>query len=211
MMPTFAPESFPHCVFQGVRLHALALSLVCAMTACDRPAEPGEQPHGATAAVLAGSAGVASADTEASAEPPGEPAEASTEAAPTGEGVPPVDLQSLLRRAGFVPGEEIAVDEFVPVPPGATASAATFGRDAQQARIVAVNYPNPQYARPHVTDVLERRALLPMGGDAVLARGSQVIQLRLLDREQADELAEELRVLLQWPELVDPELLPPSR
>lgn len=212
MTPSPATMSSPACRFQGVRLLAFSLSLVMVTSACDRPANSSESPStGSGSAMASGGSGVPAegdAPNEASAaEAPVVP----SSTADVAEEAAPIELESLLRRAGFEPGDEIEVYEFVPVPPGATASAATFGRGTLEARIVAVNYPNPQYARPHVTDVLERRALLPTGGDAVLARGSQVIQLRLLEREAADALADELRVLLQWPELVDPALLPPAR
>jgi hypothetical protein len=195
---------------QGVRvLVAFAIAVFFA-AACDRPdpTTPGSAEASASAATAVGSgepepvqAGDGSATQTAEQPSPGTAL----------SDVPRVDLESLLLRAGYAAGDEIAVDEFVPVPPGAVANAATFGRDGLDARILVVSYPNPQYARPHVTDVLERRALLPTGGDAVLARGTEVIQLRMLDRAAADQLAEELRVLLQWPELVESRLLPPEQ
>jgi hypothetical protein len=116
-------------------------------------------------------------------------------------------LDSLMRRAGFGGAGQVRPDEFVPVPPGATAEAGSFDNAERSVRAVLVRYPNPRYARPHVTDVLERRRLLPQSGDAVLSRGAVVIQLQAATRESADALAAELQRLLEWPESTDIQLI----
>lgn len=112
-----------------------------------------------------------------------------------------------MRRAGFAGAGEARADEFVPVPPGATAEAGSFDNAERSVRAVLVRYPNPRYARPHVTDVLERRRLLPQSGDAVLSRGAVVIQLQAATREIADGLAVELQRLLEWPAVSDVQLV----
>jgi hypothetical protein len=112
-------------------------------------------------------------------------------------------LESLMRRAGFGGAGQVRADEFVPVPPGATAEAGTFDNAERSVRAVLVRYPNARYARPHVTDVLERRRLLPQSGDAVLSQGAVVIQLQAATRVVADTLANELQRLLDWPALTD--------
>ena len=192
---------------QGVRL--IQLGCFClGIAACQSPQAdtPGD---GSEALQATAPSDDGSAPTAGQEPVPSAPDSPSAAGAAEQQSQTPVDLEALLTRAGFVAQGELRVDEFVPVPPGATATAATFGRADSTARAVLVQYPNPRYARPHVTDVLERRALMPDSGDAVLARGSTVIQLRMGNRAQADALAEELRVLLQWETQLEPSLLPP--
>jgi hypothetical protein len=142
------------------------------------------------------------------------PVQAPAEAPAAGSGTTPGDgssaaaidvpsLESLMRRAGFGGAGQARPDEFVPVPPGATAEAGTFDNAERSVRAVLVRYPNARYARPHVTDVLERRRLLPQSGDAVLSQGPVVIQLQAATRDVADTLANELQRLLEWPALTD--------
>jgi hypothetical protein len=118
------------------------------------------------------------------------------------------ELQALMRRAGFTPAGEADVAEFVPVPPGATAEAGSFVAGERTVRVVVVAYPNPRYARPHVTDVLERRRLVPSAGDAVLSRGPVVVQVHGATRADADETAAALQRLLEWPEPTDVTVTP---
>lgn len=192
---------------QGVRLF-LHVWIVLAMAACRTSPAATTEPGSGAGSIT--DPEVAQTEATGVEQPASEPADANGDPAVVNDPdpEPAVDLAVLLTRAGFVAQGELQVDEFVPVPPGATATAATFGRGDWTARAVLVRYPNPQYARPHVTDVLERRALVPDSGDAVLARANTVLQLRLGSRTQADALVEELRVLLQWEHAVDPALLP---
>jgi hypothetical protein len=123
------------------------------------------------------------------------PAPASPASAPVA--VPPA-LPELMARLGYHDATEVALAEFVPVPPGATGEAGAFGRGESTVRVALVRYANERFAGPHVRDLEERRLVLPTSGEAVLNAGRFVVHIEALDRATADAVAAELRAALRW-------------
>jgi len=115
-----------------------------------------------------------------------------------GEREPPPPLEEWMRAVGYTDRSEIALDQFVHTPPGATGEAGTFGRGDQTVRVASIAYPNERYARPHVTDIEERMRLLPESGDAVAAHGRFVIQVSASSRERADEVRDAMVQHAGW-------------
>lgn len=189
----------------------LTLSLWFGVSACQPgggdPPPASASGSGAAEETAPGSGSSASEQTAAAAAAPAPGSGAVPTDGSSAAAVDVPSLESLMRRAGFAGAGEARADEFVPVPPGATAEAGSFDNAERSVRAVLVRYPNPRYARPHVTDVLERRRLLPQSGDAVLSRGPVVIQVQAATREIADGLAVELQRLLEWPAVTDVQLV----
>ena len=102
-----------------------------------------------------------------------------------------------MRDLGYDDPSEAQLADFVPVPPGATAKRASSAA-ATRRSVALFRYPNPRFAGPHVRDLEERRALLPDGGEAFVARGPYVIHVEAIDRARADEAAAEIRARLRW-------------
>ena len=165
------------------------LIVVVAMaSACSRPSEPTAEPSAAADAPRA-------VAEEGSAEEAEEPeAEGSADA----DTPAPPPLERLMRDLGYDDPSEAQLADFVPVPPGATGEAGVFGRGDETLRVALFRYPNPRFAGPHVRDLEERRALLPDGGEAFVARGPYVIHVEAIDRARADEAAAEIRARLRW-------------
>jgi hypothetical protein len=108
------------------------------------------------------------------------------------------DLVGLMRRAGFAEAGRADLAAFVPVPPGATGVAGTFSSPDGEVRVAVVAYPNEQYARPHQTDIEERRRVVADTAEAVARRGAVVLHVRAGDRAAADELAARLAREMGW-------------
>lgn len=166
-------------------------------TACapggDPPAEAGSGTGERAEAPAEGSAAASEAESESAQ------AAAEGSAADGAPRVPaPPPLERLMRDLGYDDPSEAQLAEFVPVPPGATGEAGVFGRGEQTVRVALLRYPNARFAGPHIRDLEERRALLPGGGEAVLARDRFVVHVEALDRAGADALVERLRERLGW-------------
>jgi hypothetical protein len=113
---------------------------------------------------------------------------------------PPPGLVEMMRRAGYTDASQADLAEFVHLPPGADGEAGSFGDGQGEARVAFVRYANERYARPHVTDVLERRRILPGLGEAVASDGRYVIHVRAVDRVTADAIAARIADSLGWDE-----------
>lgn len=176
-----------------------SLLVAIAVSAC-----PSSEPSvgSPSAATGSGSGSTAPATAEV-------PAEGSAAAAPAvlanpegrDDGTPlavPPPLPELMARLGYHDATEVALAEFVPVPPGATGEAGAFGRGESTVRVALVRYANARFAGPHVRDLEERRMVLPQSGEAVLHAGRFVVHIEALDRAAADELASQLRAALRW-------------
>jgi hypothetical protein len=173
-----------------------SLLVAIAVSACPSSEPPVGSPSAAT-----GSAAPATAEV---------PAEGSAAAAPAvlanpegrDDGTPlavPPPLPELMARLGYHDATEVALAEFVPVPPGATGEAGAFGRGESTVRVALVRYANARFAGPHVRDLEERRMVLPQSGEAVLHAGRFVVHIEALDRATADGVASQLRTALRWP------------
>jgi hypothetical protein len=195
-----------------MRIPPLRLLLPILLLAGCRPAAPAEpSPPGSEPAVEASTDGAGSGTAPPRADAADAVVAGAADASPAAaaDDVPP--LESLMRRAGYARQEELAMDAFVPVPPGARAEAGTFGAPGgETARVLLVVYANRHFARPHVTDVLERRRLLPSQGDAVLSLDAVVVQIATGDRAAADALADRLQQLLGWDQATDVVVPPPA-
>lgn len=142
----------------------------------------------------------AAAEAEVAQEPSA--ADALADEASEGSGAPvlvPPPLPDVMQRLGYTDPTEVALAEFVPVPPGATGEAGAFGRGERTVRVALVRYANERFAGPHVRDLAERRALLPDSGEAYLHAGRFVVHIEAVDRATADALAAELADALRWP------------
>lgn len=113
------------------------------------------------------------------------------------ESAPP-ELLVVMRAIGYADAQPSDLAEFVPVPPGATGEAGNFGDGEREVSVALLRYPNPRYARPHVTDVQERRLVLPATGEAVISDGRFVIHIMATNRETADAVASALASELDW-------------
>lgn len=177
-------------------MRRLLLSL-CSLCLLACPSSGGERAASPTA--LEGSA---SAVEEVVAEVPA--AQAAPAEAPVGDDeasvlVPP-PLPELMLRLGYSDPTEVALAEFVPVPPGATGEAGAFGRGEETVRVALIRYANERFAGPHVRDLAERRAILPDRGEAYLHAGRFVLQVEAVDRATADALVARLAGALRWAE-----------
>ena len=95
--------------------------------------------------------------------------------------LPPPDLGAWVAPAGFTKGAAVAPTDFVPLPPGALATAFRFEASDSAVEALAVRYPNERYARPHVSDV---RTPDPGGSKVarkVVQNGSLVVEVRGAD------------------------------
>ena len=95
--------------------------------------------------------------------------------------LPPPDLTAWVAPAGFTKGAAVAPTDFVPLPPGALATAFRFEASNSAVEALAVRYPNERYARPHVSDV---RTPDPGGSKVarkVVQKGSLVVEVRGAD------------------------------
>lgn len=95
--------------------------------------------------------------------------------------LPPPDLTAWVAPAGFTKGGPVAPTDFVPLPPGALATAFRFEASDSAVDALAVRYPNQRYARPHVSDV---RTPDPGGSKVarkVVQNGSLVVEVRGAD------------------------------
>jgi hypothetical protein len=95
--------------------------------------------------------------------------------------LPPPDLAAWVAPAGFTKGAAVAPTDFVPLPPGALATAFRFEASDSAVEALAVRYPNERYARPHVSDV---RTPDPGGSKVarkVVQKGSLVVEVRGAD------------------------------
>lgn len=136
-------------------------------------------------------AGAAPAETRY-AEPPADPTEA------------PPDLVTLMRAIGFADAMPADLADFVHVPPGAEGEAGSFGGSEGEVRVALVRYPNPRYARPHRTDVEERRRVVPDLGEAVAQQGRFVVHVRAAQRSRADQVVAAIVEELGWDEVSAP-------
>lgn len=198
------------CAPHGTRSQAVrrtqgalgSLFVALALSGCPSSEPPVGSPSAATGS---GSGSAAPATAEA-----GPPADGSATAAPSvvadpagpDDGTPlavPPPLPELMARLGYHDATEVALAEFVPVPPGATGEAGAFGRGESTVRVALVRYANARFAGPHVRDLEERRMVLPQSGEAVLHAGRFVVHIEALDRATADGVASQLRTALRWP------------
>ena len=95
--------------------------------------------------------------------------------------LPPPDLTAWVAPAGFTKGAAVAPTDFVPLPPGALATAFRFEASDSAVEALAVRYPNERYARPLVCDV---RTPDPGGSKVarkVAQKGSLVVEVRGAD------------------------------
>ncbi len=95
--------------------------------------------------------------------------------------LPPPDLAAWVAPAGFTKGAAVSPADFVPLPPGALATAFRFEANDSSIEALAVRYPNERYARPHVSDV---RTPDPGGSKVarkVVQKGSLVVEVRGAD------------------------------
>jgi hypothetical protein len=95
--------------------------------------------------------------------------------------LPPPDLAAWVAPAGFTKGAAVVPTDFVPLPPGALATAFRFEASDSAVEALAVRYPNERYARPHVSDV---RTPDPGGSKVarkVVQKGSLVVEVRGAD------------------------------
>jgi hypothetical protein len=102
-------------------------------------------------------------------------------------GLSPIELMSLLESAGWTRESPANLIDHLPVPLGAEGEVARFSDDAgAQTWIVAVTYPEAEFAAPHVGWVEERRRLMPSAHERVVQQDATVIHIRA---ETADALA----------------------
>jgi len=100
---------------------------------------------------------------------------------PPDKPLPPPDLAAWVAPAGFTKGAAVAPADFVPLPPGALATAFRFEASDSSVEALAVRYTNERYARPHVSDV---RTPDPGGSKVarkVVQKGSLVVEVRGAD------------------------------
>jgi hypothetical protein len=109
------------------------------------------------------------------------------------------DLVALMRRSGYPEAGVAQLDEFVPVPPGARGVAGQFANATGEVRVAVLAYPNEHYARPHESDIRERRRVVPSTPEAVARNGSLVLHVRAADQVAADALVATLSRELSWP------------
>lgn len=102
------------------------------------------------------------------------------------------DLVALMRAEGWPDATAAELLEFVPVPPGAEGHAGIFGREREQVRVALILYANERFARPHVTDVEERRRVVADLPEAVARSGRLVVHVRASSRGDAEALAARL-------------------
>ncbi len=117
---------------------------------------------------------------------------------------PPPDLVTLMRAIGFADAVPADLADFVHVPPGAEGEAGSFGGSDGEVRVALVRYPNPRYARPHRTDVEERRRVVPDLGEAVAQQGRFVVHVRAAQRSRADAVVAAIVEELGWNEVSGP-------
>lgn len=179
-------------------LCAIVVTASCLLVGCRSPEV--DDPS-STSGDVEGSASPAATTDEGSAESPAAASSDDEQAEAAAEPVepPPPPLVEIMRRVGYTDASEADLAEFVHLPPGADGEAGSFGDGAGEARVAFVRYPNPRYARPHVTDIMERRRLLPELGEAIVSDGRYVAHVRAANRATADAVADRIADSLAWP------------
>jgi len=169
----------------------------------DAPTDTPEAPEGSAASGSAGEPAPEGSAEPSAGDPPPTTDEVA-EVADTPEVPEPPPLVEIMRRAGYTDAADADLAEFVHVPPGAEGEAGSFGDGEGEARVAFVRYPNDRYARPHVTDVAERRRILPELGEAIVAEGRFVAHVRAVDRVTADAVANRIADSLGWSPVASP-------
>lgn len=183
----------------------VALTACIALGACSRPSDPalpgaappqdGVAPGAASPDGSAAAGGHTGAATEAAGRPAGRgPASAAAVSSAT----EPPPLPNLMTRLGFESDGTAALDDFVHLPPGATGESGEFRRGTDTVRVALIRYPNPRFAAPHVTDIDERRRVLPHPHEAVASYDRFVVHIVARDLETADAVARQASDALGW-------------
>jgi len=103
-----------------------------------------------------------------------------------------------MRRIGYETAGEADLAEFVHVPPGARGESGVFGSGEHQVRVALIEYPNPRYVRPHLSDVQERVRVLPSAREAVLAHERWIVHVMAADLATAELTRSRIAEALFW-------------
>lgn len=131
--------------------------------------------------------------TGAAAVPTAEPA-----AARAAEPAPLVDLVALMREVGFADARPEDLAQYVPVPPGAVGAAGSFAGPEGEVRVALIRYANPNYVRPHLSDLEERRRVIEQLAEAWANDATTVLHVKAIDRATAERVRDAIVARLGW-------------
>ncbi|MCB9506927.1 MAG: hypothetical protein H6698_04345 [Myxococcales bacterium] len=182
-------------------LRTRLLAGIVALGAVASGCSPGRDPAPTEAAEPADGSATTAANPDDPPAPPaatGAPSENPAPGAAHAAVTEPPPLAGLMARVGFDPDGAAALDDFVHLPPGATGESGEFRRGTDTVRVALIRYPNPRFAAPHVTDIDERRRVLPHPHEAVASRDRFVVHVVARDLATADAVARDVSVALGW-------------
>jgi hypothetical protein len=183
--------------------------MLCAATAASllllgacRPAPaPGAAGDGSAAGSGASSASAAAAATGPSPEGTGTAVALANEpegSAEAREPAPLPDLVALMRDVGYPDARPDDLARYVPVPPGAIGAAGSFAGVGGEVQVALIRYANANYVRPHLTDLEERRRVVPELAEAWAHDTTAVLHVRAADRATAQRVCDAVSARLGW-------------